>query len=128
MTNNHVLEERDIIWNKKIIIKLNDKKISKKLVIDKKRKTYINIEYDITIIEIKNDDVLNLNTFLDIDEIIYKNNLNEIFRNTPIYLIYYPLDQNTESSNYYIYRISEDNYNFIIKAWVFRLSYFKFKQ
>jgi len=116
MTNNHVLEEKDIDCNKKIKFELNDKKISKELMIGKNRRTYTSTEYDITIIEIKNDDGLDLNSFLDIDERIYKDNPNEIFRNTPAYLIYYPLDQNAEYSNYFIDSISEDNYNLYHKC------------
>ena len=116
MTNNHVLEKKDIDCNKKIKFELNDKKISKELMIGKNRRTYTSTEYDITIIEIKNDDGLDLNSFLDIDERIYKDNPNEIFRNTPAYLIYYPRDQNAEYSNYYIHSISEDNYNLYHKC------------
>ena len=116
MTNNHVLEKKDIDCDKKIKFELNDKKISKELMIGKNRRTYTSSEYDITIIEIKNDDGLDLNSFLDIDERIYKDNPNEIFRNTPAYLIYYPRDQNAEYSNYYIHSISEDNYNLYHKC------------
>ena len=115
MTNNHVLEEKDIDCNKKIKFELNDKKISKELMIGKNRRTYTSTEYDITIIEIKNDDGLDLNSFLDIDERIYKDNPNEIFRNTPAYLIYYS-NQNAEYSNYFIDSISEDNYNLYHKC------------
>ena len=53
ITNNHVLEQKDININKKIKFEINDKKISKELMIGKNRITYTSIEYDITIIEIK---------------------------------------------------------------------------
>ena len=92
MYNNHALEQKDMIFSKKIKFSINDNTINKEIIIDKSRKTYIRIEFDITIIEIKNNDGLDLNTFLDIDKQIYKDNPNEIFRNTPAYLKYYPLD------------------------------------
>ena len=111
MTNNHVLNQKDLNFGKKIKFSLNDNKISKDIIIGKNRKTYTSEEYDITIIEIKKDDGLDLNSFLDIDERIYKDNPNEIFRNTPAYLIYYPPENNAEYSNYFIHSISEDNYN-----------------
>jgi len=85
-------------------------------MIGKSRRTYTITEYDITIIEIKNNDGLDLNSFSDIDERIYKDNPNEIFRNTPAYLIYYPFNQNVEYSNYFIDSISEDNYNLYHKC------------
>ena len=76
MTNNHVLNLKDLNFGKKIKFSLNDNKISKEIIIGKNRKTYTSEEYDITIIEIKKDDDLDLNSFLDIDERIYKDNPN----------------------------------------------------
>ena len=53
ITNNHVLEEKDIIPGKKIKFSLNENKYSFEILMDDIRRTYTNKDYDITIIEIK---------------------------------------------------------------------------
>ena len=47
-------------------------------------------KYDITIIEIKNNDGLDFNKLLEIDDSIYKGNLQEYFKNRSIYLMHHP--------------------------------------
>ena len=47
-----------------------------KIIIDNKRKTFTNKDYDITIIELKPNDGLNYDSFLDIDDNINDNDLN----------------------------------------------------
>ena len=88
MTNNHVLPKEDIIKGKKI--KINMKKINFNILLDESRRVYTNKNYDITIIEINNNDGLDFNKFLEIDESIYKENLQEYFKNKSIYLIHHP--------------------------------------
>jgi len=88
MTNNHVLPKEDIIKGKKINI--NMKKINFNILLDESRRVYTNKKYDITIIEIKNNDGLDFNKFLEIDDSIYKGNLQEYFKNRSIYLIHHP--------------------------------------
>ena len=68
ITNNHVLNEKDIEINKKIKISFNNDKIYKYLLIDKSRITLTNKDLDFTIIEIKNKDNINLNNILELDE------------------------------------------------------------
>ena len=88
MTNNHVLQEKDIIKGKKINISMNNNKFS--FYIDDSRKVYTSKYYDITIIEIKENDGFNFNKFLEIDDNIYKQNFNDYYRNRSIYVIHHP--------------------------------------
>ena len=88
MTNNHVLQKEDIIKGKKININMKYKKFS--ILIDDSRKVFTDKNYDITIIEIKNNDGLDFNKFLEIDDSIYKENFQEYFKNRSIYLIHHP--------------------------------------
>ena len=50
ITNNHVLNEQDIIPGNTINISLNNGKIFKKIKIDTNRKKYTNKDLDVTII------------------------------------------------------------------------------
>ena len=92
MTNNHVLPKEDIMKDKIINICMNNHKFS--IYIDESRKTYTNEKYDITIIEINIKDKLDINTFLEIDDSIYKENPYEYLKARSIYLIHYPKSSN----------------------------------
>ena len=67
ITNNHVLEESDITIGSNINFSLNNDSTKFTILIDNTRKVYTNVKYDITIIEIKESDKLDINSFLDID-------------------------------------------------------------
>ena len=56
----------------------NGKKIMD-IKLDSSRKKYTNKKYDVTIIEIKEDDKIKDNSFLQIDENIYQENLKDFF-------------------------------------------------
>ena len=87
ITCNHVFN--DIKIGNKIKVKF-DNNIEKEIILDKERKLYtndINDKYDITIIELK-DNEFNLNNYLRIDDELYKN--EEIKENDQIYIIHYP--------------------------------------
>ena len=94
ITNNHILNENDIEYNKiiKLIMYNKEQNIEKEIKIDNSRKkyTYLNEQkgIDITIIEIKpNKD--NINNFLEIDD-----NILELgCRRKSIYIIHYPKDK-----------------------------------
>ena len=60
ITNNHVLEEKDISKGKIIKFTINNEKISKEIKIDDSRKIFTNENYDITIIEMKKSDNIDL--------------------------------------------------------------------
>ena len=77
MTNNHVLEEKDIIKGKYIKFTMNNDKSSYSILIDNSRKVYTSKKYDITIIEIKEKDGLINKEFLEIHNQIYIEKPNE---------------------------------------------------
>ena len=56
------------------------------------RKKYTSEKYDTTIIEInpKNDNI-DINSFLEIDEGIYEDNLNQKYQYKSIYALHYPI-------------------------------------
>ena len=93
ITNNHVLN-KEIIYkdNSKIELDIRSERDIIKLDL-KNRKKYTNEEYDVTIIEIKEED--KINNYLELDDIIIddilniKNNNKEYLDET-IYIIQYP--------------------------------------
>ena len=87
ITNNHVLNEKDIVEGKKINISLNKKSINKEIFIDNSRKTYTNEFYDITIIEIKSNDDLKEEQFLEIDPKINEEDFVKEFKKKDVYII-----------------------------------------
>ena len=89
ITNNHVLNEKDLEINNTIKITLDDDKIEKNILINKFRLTFTNPDLDVTIIEIKPED--QINSFLEVDENVFDNDYIEIYKtDTPIYLLQYP--------------------------------------
>ena len=88
ITNRHVLNEDDIKPGKRINFSLNNDEEKYEIEIDKERKIYTSEIYDVTIIEIKDEDKLNKESFFEIDDNIYNPNYN--FNNKSIYLLYYP--------------------------------------
>ena len=91
ITCNHVLTSEDVKYGKEIKLIINDNK-TKTLFLDESRKIYTSNEkkYDITMIEIKEDDGFNINNIFEIDYNIYQEgSLNDIYKNDSIYLIHY---------------------------------------
>ena len=86
ITNNHVLNKNNIEIGKILQITVNNHNY--KLIIDENRRTYTNEEYDITIIEITENDVFynNYKFFLQIDDL-----KDGEYKDQPIYLIHFPL-------------------------------------
>ena len=109
MTNNHVLSKNDLLLNKIIKFSINNESIHYKILIDESRKIYTNENYDITIIELKNYDKIDKNSFFDIDNQIFKEQPND-FRNSQIFLIHYPKGNKVSYSPGVIKLICEDNY------------------
>jgi hypothetical protein len=87
ITNNHILKAENIIPGKKIKLSLNDEDKNYEIEIDKGRRTYTSIKYDITIIELKNKDHLNNVSFFVIDEKIYEPNYK--YKDISIVLLHY---------------------------------------
>ena len=99
ITNNHIWKESNNFEKIKLII--NDE--LKEIIIDKSRLKYINEEYGVNIIEIKDIDDIDKDIFLEIDS----SNLNELIS---IYLLYYS-EENKEIVKFYskIQKIYENN-------------------
>ena len=97
ITNNHVINQDDILNNKKISLYLNNDGITKTIKLDNNRMMYTNEKLDVTIIEIKdNKDNLN-NKYLELDDEIInyfklnkneeESDINNIYSTDSIYLI-----------------------------------------
>jgi len=102
MTNAHVIKEED---NE---IKFSLKEKDYEIKIKDSRKIYINEEYDITIIEIKEKDIIDNNLYLELDDNIFK--LDEIYKEKSVYLLSYPYGGTLNYSYGKIKLIDEDKY------------------
>ena len=112
ITSNHVLPENNIAANQKIEYSFNDDKEFNSIIIDEDRKKYTNENYDITIIEIKpEEDKIDLNSFLEIDDGIYEENINEKYKQKTIYILHYPQSGTIKISYGVIKFINEKNFN-----------------
>ena len=68
ITNNHIINQNDINNNINITFYINNDKKIRKIKLDNNRLKYTNEKFDITILEIKeNEDNLN-NTYLELDD------------------------------------------------------------
>ena len=79
VTTNHVINEQYLNDNKEIKIAMNDGNIEYNIIMDETRKIYLNKDYDITIIEIKEKDGLK-NNFLEIDKQLFETNSKKIMK------------------------------------------------
>ena len=110
VTCNHILKNEDITQGKMISFTLDNDKKAFEILIDESRKIYSNEEYDITMLEIRLSDGLNIETFLEIDENIFSKNSNEIIKNELVFLLSYPKGENLSISNGLIKDIEENGY------------------
>ena len=94
MTNYNVLNEKDFGENKKLNLSLNDEKETITIDLSIERKTYFNKEYDITLIELKEED--KIKDYLELDDNLLQNNSELIYKNKSIYLLHY---QNTKNAS-----------------------------
>ena len=88
LTNYHVLNEKYYNNNKELRLLINDEKEAKILDLTKKRRTYFNENYDVTIIELKIED--DINNYLELDDNIFKNESKAFYEDKSIYLLQYP--------------------------------------
>lgn len=88
----HVLGEEDLKAGNQINLSFNDNKNKIKTIkIDNSRRIYGSEEYDIVIIEIKDNDGLNKNDILEIEENIFsESNFNNKYKDKTIYILHYP--------------------------------------
>jgi len=111
ITNNHVLSEKDIAIKQKIQCLLKDDFEFKTIIIDENRKKYTSEKYDTTIVEIKpKDDNIDINSFLEIDEGIFEENLNQKYQHKSIYTLHFPKSGEIKVSYGTIKYINEKNY------------------
>ena len=99
ITNNHILDDKDIDTNKIIEITFNDNKEFRNINIDKSRIKFTKKEIDITLIEIK-PEIDKINNFIEIDEEINNdiNILEKIYRKKSVYILHYQNSNNIKVS------------------------------
>lgn len=98
ITCNHVLD-KNYIKNNKIEFSIKDESYFYSLLMDDLRIKYTNVGRDVTIIEIKEKDGLNFDSFLEIDESIYMENIPKIvYKNKPIYILHYEYGKKVKHS------------------------------
>ena len=112
VTNYHILREGDISSGQKIHFTLNNDKIFFEILIDNNRKVYTNQFYDITFIEIKRNDGLDISSFLEVDQNIFNSNENELV-NKSVYLLSYPYGKEAQFSSGSIKRLESNGINII---------------
>ena len=112
ITNNHILSEKDLIINKFITFSLNNDKEFRQIKIDNSRLYFTDKKRDITIIEIK-EEIDNINNFLELDDKLNNNHesYNNIYSNSSIYIINYPLGKNMILSYGTISEIEKEKIN-----------------
>ena len=111
ITNNHILNENYITSNNKINFTVNDDKLKYEIKIEESRKKYTSKVYDITIIEIiKEKDGIDRSSFLEIDDLVFQNNSNDVFKNKSIYILHYKNGDISEYSSSIIQLIENDNF------------------
>jgi len=93
ITNNHIINQ-EYLNKEKTINGIFDNNKTKKINLKNKR-IYTNKDYDITIIEIKQEDEIKENCFLEIDDIKKDKSSNGYIGNT-IYILHYPIIGNEQ--------------------------------
>jgi len=88
MTNYHVLKEKDYNWSTELNILLNDDKEAKVIKLEEDRRTYFNEKYDIALIELLETD--NINHYLELDDNLFKEEINAFYKNISLYIPQYP--------------------------------------
>ena len=107
VTCNHILSEVNISLGKKIHFSLNNDQQFFKILIDKTRKVYTNKEYDITFIEIKQNDGFDISSFIEVDQNLLNANENELVDKS-VYLLGYPYGKESNFSSGSIKKILGD--------------------
>ena len=113
MTNYHVINEDFMKANKEIQILLNDEKEALVLDLTIKREKYFSKEYDIILIELKEND--GIKEYLELDDNILKDNEKVNYEEKSIYILNYLLGKNICVS-YGILKQINNKYNIIHKC------------
>ena len=96
MTNYHIINENYYENNNELNLFLNDEQKVKIINLRQNRITYFNKDYDITIIELKEND--NINDYMELDNNLFKNEINAYYKDISIYIIQYPLGKQASVS------------------------------
>ena len=119
ITNNHVINNNILNSNNAKIPFIIKDDINKIKINLKNRKKYTNEKYDITIIEIKEEDGINDYLELDdkiINDIISNKNENLISEKETIYIIHYPEGELSVSYGIFLDKHQDQKYNFAHKC------------
>ena len=115
ITNNHIID--NTLFNKEIELIFEKRNISIKINLSiSKRMKYTNQTYDITIIDIKEEEEEDINDWLELDDSVIENiilneNKNDKYKGKTIYIMQYP--QNKLKVSYGLLKdIYENKYNF----------------
>ena len=106
MTNYHIIDDDFLKNNKEFKISINNGK-NDFININEKTKIYSSIrdEYDIMIIKLQEEK--NIYHYLDLDEDLFKENVEKIYKDQSIYIIHYPMKKVHVSFGYGIEKESE---------------------
>ena len=113
LTNNHVIDEEVIKNNNKIIVTINDDKEKIEINLNDK-KLYTNKKYDVTIIEIKEEEKNKIKKYIELDNNIFDD--NSIIYNETLYILQYPkfsFNKQKGAVSYGILKGFKDEYNII---------------
>ena len=106
ITNNHIIDESNLENERnKVILYLNNDNEIKEIKLENRIK-YTNKEYDITFIELKEND--GITKFLELDENI-KANVNIPYIGESIYILHYPGSKNVAVSYGILKNINKEN-------------------
>ena len=97
MTNFHVLNKNYYDKSTKIDLLINDEKVIKQIDLTKKRQIYFNDEkYDIILIEIL--DIDGIGNFLELDDDLFRDKEDALYKQKSIYVLQYPNGKNAAVS------------------------------
>ena len=96
MTNYHILDKSYYKKNNNINLLINDEKEIKTIDLRIKRNTYFNKDYDITLIELNEND--NIKYYLELDDNLFRHNNNILYENKSLYVLQYPQGRNAAVS------------------------------
>ena len=107
ITNNHIINNNNLKIGSRINVLINNEDKNYEIEIDNNRRTYTNENYNITIIEIRENDGIKNDSFLEFDENIYEP--NHSFINQSIFLLQYPKSEENSFSKGLISSVDENN-------------------
>ena len=108
ITTYRTINENTFEDNTEIKLSINNDAEKKTIKIDDNRKIYMNKDYDITIIEIK-PEIDKIKSFLELDDYLFKENSEQIYNKTKIYLICYGKENKMDSYYGDIDNIDQEN-------------------